>query len=137
VHVVVVSDGSPNTDACVGEAAARASEGHLVVIRVLPGSLVAKASSPAEAGRLRRQAEDAARADVRAQLQRVAPGVAARLVVVFGDVVTDTVLVARNLDVDAIAVDADDPSRREMIERSPIPVLVFGSRRDPSSGSGA
>ncbi|HSJ27604.1 MAG TPA: universal stress protein [Acidimicrobiia bacterium] len=135
MQLVVVSDGSPDTDACVGEAAARAER--LIVMRVLPGSLVARSSSPAEAGRLRRQAEDGARGEVTAQLDRVAPGVDARIVVVFGDVVFDTVLVARNLDAEAIAIDADDPSRHDLIERSPVPVLVFGSGRAASGDPGS
>jgi hypothetical protein len=130
-NLVVSSNGGVHTDRCVRIAAQLASDaGAVVLISVLPGSLIAKGLSPDEAGRRRRAAEDEATAALAAQLERVAPGVEASAIALFGDVVFDTLLLAGNLGADAVAMTSDDPALGDMIARSPIPVVAV-----PRAGS--
>jgi hypothetical protein len=51
--------------------------------------------------------------------------------VLFGDVVADTLLVARNLVADGVVMSADSPDLEAMITQCPVPVVVV-----PRSGSG-
>jgi nucleotide-binding universal stress UspA family protein len=125
-HLVAVSDGSPATDACVRRALDRASAagGAVVVVAVLPGSLIDRRLTPPEAGKRRREAENAARSAIANQLARVAPDVEADVVALFGDVVSDTLLLAQNLGADGVVMPGDHPDIERMIEHSPLEVLA-------------
>lgn len=74
---------------------------------------------------MRRQAENEAKAAVAAQIARVAPLGRCHVVALFGDVVSDTVLLATNLGADAVVMDGDDPSLSGMLASSPVPIVVL------------
>ena len=99
--------------------------GTVVIVSVLAGSMVDRALPPAERGRTRRQAENQAKAAVAAQIARVAPLGACHVIALFGDVVSDTLLLATNLGADAVVMDGDDPSLSGMLASSPVPLVVL------------
>ncbi|MEX2655281.1 MAG: universal stress protein [Acidimicrobiia bacterium] len=132
-HFVVPFDDSPSTQRALRLAVDLAgSEGTVVLIWVLPGSMVDKGLSPGERGRVRRDAENGARARAAARLAELAPGADCHVVVLFGDVVSDTLLLAANLGVDAIVMAAEDPAVSAMIAESEIPVVVAPQAEAPA-----
>lgn len=94
-----------------------------MLIAVLPGSLVDGSFEPVERGRRRREEENRAKAALGAQIERIRPVTGCHVVVLFGDVVSDTVLLARNLGADAVWMAADAPDLIGMLADSPIPVV--------------
>ncbi len=131
-NLVVCSNGDETTDESVRLAASfAAGDGTVVAVLVLSGSLVDKALPPSEAGRVRRAAENEAKGRLASQAVRAAGEVDLHAVVVFGDVVSDTLLVARNLGADGVVISADSPDLEAMIIQCPVPVVVV-----PGSGSG-
>lgn len=96
----------------------------MVVVLVLSGSLVEKSLPPADAGLVRRAAENEARARLASQAVRAAGEVDVHAIVLFGDVVSDTLLVARNLEADGVVISAESPDLEAMIAQCPFPVVV-------------
>jgi nucleotide-binding universal stress UspA family protein len=131
-NLVVCSNGDETTDESVRLAAAiAAGDGSVVAVSVLSGSVVDKSLPPSEAGRVRRAAENEAKTRLASQAVRAAGEVDFHAVVLFGDVVADTLLVARNLVADGVVMSADSPDLEAMITQCPVPVVVV-----PRSGSG-
>ena len=129
---MVCSNGDETTDESVRLAAALAAgDGSVVAVAVLSGSLVDKSLPPAEAGRVRRAAENETKTSLASQGGRAAGEVDFHAVVVFGDVVSDTLLVARNLGADGVVISADSPYLEALIAQCPVPVVVV-----PRSGLG-
>lgn len=129
---MVCANGDETTDESVRLAVAiAAGDGSVVVVSVLSGSLVDKSLPPSEAGRVRRAAENEAKARLAAQTVRAVGEVDIHVIVVFGDVVSDTLLVARNLWADGLVISADSPDLEAMITQCPVPVVVV-----PQSGFG-
>lgn len=135
-HVAVTTDLSTATDPVVGFAAGLADVdgGRLVIIAVLPGSTIDGALPPLERGRARRREEDRAESSARAQVDRMDVQVPVRVVSLFGDPASDTLLVAHNMRVDALVVPADHPALVEIIETSEVPVVTVPA---PSRGLGS
>lgn len=100
------------------------ADGSVVLIAVLPGSLVDRNLAPAERGRVRRAAEDNAADSLRAQAARTGLTDQCHVIALFGDVVSDTLLVAANLPADAVVMAADDPAVDQMVAAAEIPVTV-------------
>ena len=129
-NLVVCSNGDESTDDSVRLAAAiAAGEGSVVAVSVLSGSLIDKSLPPAEAGRLRREAENEAKERLASQAERAAGDVDFHAVALFGDVVSDTLLVARNLGADGVVMSADSPDLEELITECPVPVVVIPRSR--------
>jgi nucleotide-binding universal stress UspA family protein len=124
-NLVVCSNGDESTDDPVRLAAALAAvDGSVVAVSVLSGSLVDKSLPPSEAGRLRRGAENEAKERLASQADRAAGDADFHAVALFGDVVSDTLLVARNLGADGVVMSADSPDLKRMISECPVPVVV-------------
>lgn len=128
---MIPSDGRPDADHVL-EAAARTvgSDGVLVVVSVLSGSLIESNLVPAGRGRRRREEENRAKSALTAQIERTRPGAACHVMALFGDVVVDTLLLSRNLGADAIWMSADHPELSSMVSVSPIPVVVVPAQAD-------
>jgi nucleotide-binding universal stress UspA family protein len=124
-HLVVLSDGGSGADHILSHAARTAGEqGTLVLVSVLPGSLVSRRLSPPERGRRRREEENRRTRSVAAQIARVAPEANCHVIALFGEVVSDTLLVVGNLGADGIVMGGADPDLDAMLAASPVPVLV-------------
>lgn len=122
-NLVVPSNGGSETDHVMRTASDFAGEdGTVVAISVLAGSFVDKGLPPPEAGRRRRAAEDEAERKLLVQAARAR--VDCRVIALFGHVVFDTLLLACNLDADAVVMAMDDPELARMLEQSPIPVVA-------------
>lgn len=127
-HLVVPTAGGPDADQVVDWAARVAgAHGTLVLISVLPGSLVEKSLDPAERGRRRREEENRAKRELADQIARMAPTPDCHVIALFGDVVSDTLLLARNLGADAVVMASTDPHLSALLGESPLPVVVVPS----------
>lgn len=124
-HFVVPFDDTPSTLRALRLAVDLAGPaGTIVLISVLPGSMVGKSLAPGERGQVRRSAENEARAKAAVHLARLAPGTECHVIVLFGDLVSDTLLLARNLGADAVVMAAEDPAVPAMLTESEIPVVL-------------
>lgn len=132
-HFVVPFDDCPPTARAVRLAVDLAgAEGTVVLIWVLSGSMVDKGLAPGERGRVRRSAENEARAKATVHLAELALGADCHVVALFGDVVSDTLLLAANLGADAIVMAAEDPGVSAMLAESEIPVVVAPQAEAPA-----
>lgn len=130
-HLVIPTDGEADTDHVLSFATQTAgARGALVLISVLPGSLVDRQLSPPERGRRRRHEENRRAQAVAAQIARVAPEANCHFIALFGEVVSDTLLVVENLGADGIVLRSGDPDLTEMLDVSPVPVLVVPDQAD-------
>lgn len=103
-----------------------------MLISVLSGSMVGKSLAPGQRGQVRRSAENEARAKATVHLAELAPGADCHVVALFGDVVSDTLLLAANLGADAIVMAAEDPAMSAMLAESEIPVVVAPQAEAPA-----
>lgn len=132
-HFVVPFDDTPPTRSALRLAVDLAgAEGTIVLIWVLPGSMIDKGLAPGERGRVRRFAENDARSKTAAYLAQTEPGVDCHVVALFGDVVSDTLLLANNLGADAVVMAAGDPAVSGMLAESQIPVVVAPQAEAPA-----
>ena len=129
--MVVTTDLTGGCDEAVSFACHLAEEGggSVVVVVVLSGRLVDGVLAAGERGRVRRQREDEAEVAAREQVVRVGASIPAHVVSLFGDVASDTLLVAHNLAADAVVVGAGHPATAEIIRAAEIPVIVVPNRR--------
>lgn len=67
---------------------------------------------------------------VAAQIARVAPDGDCHAIALFGEVVSDTLLVVGNLGADGIVMGAGDPDLEEMLAVSPVAVLVVPAQAE-------
>jgi nucleotide-binding universal stress UspA family protein len=125
-HLVVCSDGTTEADPAV-EGAARIADAHgtLVLICVLPGSLIDRSLPPAQRGRERRAAVDAATRRLRDQAARLDVACEVHSVALFGDEVDDTLLLTDNLGADAVVIGRSSPAVERLLAESRVPVLVI------------
>lgn len=125
-NLVVASDGGEGADRCVrlADEMALAAGGAVVLVSVLPGSRVGRGLEPREAGRRRREEEDRAKEVLLRQVTRTVPGAPIDIIALFGDVASDTILIATNLGADAVLIPSTDPAVADLVASSPIPVLV-------------
>lgn len=125
---MIPTDGGFGTDHVVRAASdAAGSEGTLVLVSVLSGSLIDRRLSPPERGSRRRDAENRRTKTVCDQIARTAPDANCHVITLFGEVVPDTLLVVGNLAADGIVMGEDDPDLNEMQAVAPVPVLVVPS----------
>lgn len=122
--MVPTSGGTDSDDVVLPAAKLVDADGFVVLIAVLPGSLVDRNLAPADRGRVRRAAENDAADALRQQAARTGLTERCRVIALFGDVVSDTQLLAANLRADAIVMAADDPHVDQMAASSEIPVTV-------------
>lgn len=132
-HFVVPFDDTPPTQSALRLAVDLAGAGGtIVLIWVLSGSMIDKSLAPGERGLVRRSAENDARAKAAAHLAQTAPGPDCHVVALFGDVVSDTLLLAGNLGADAVVMAAGDPAVPGMLAESGIPVVVAPQAEAPA-----
>ena len=128
---MIPSDGGSGSDHILRAAVDTAGpEGTLVLISVLSGSLIDRRLSPPERGRRRRDEENRTTQSVAAQIARVAPEANCHVIALFGEVVSDTLLVVGNLGADGVVLGSGDPVLNEMLAVSPVPVLVVPDQAD-------
>src|SRR5690606_1559309 len=78
----------------------------------------------AERGRRRRDEENKAKQALADQIARTAPSPECHVLALFGEVVSDTLLLARNLGADAVAMAGRAPDLPAMLRAAPRPGLL-------------